>query len=117
MVTEALPEVPYVPPPGIGGPDALSYVITTSLALPVEPTNEMYGLLAGMDTSSRYVPGLMVIVYRLELPDGTAFTAACTLVKLPLPSLATTEACPEGGAVVGGPVGVRVGGGVGVEVV
>jgi len=52
MVTEALPDVPYVPPPGLLVPLALLYSITTSAGLPVVPLRVMCGLFDGTDTIS-----------------------------------------------------------------
>ena len=44
----------------------------TSLLLPVLPTSRMCGLLEGILTVSRYVPGLTEMVTAEELFAGTA---------------------------------------------
>ncbi|CAM5725946.1 hypothetical protein SVIOM74S_02273 [Streptomyces violarus] len=62
-----------------------------SLRLPPVPWMVTCGLLDGTLTSSRYVPGLTAITTRDGLLAGTAFTAACTVVYCPLPSLATVR--------------------------
>ncbi|GIE49054.1 hypothetical protein Ani05nite_25880 [Amorphoplanes nipponensis] len=50
---------------------------------------------AGMITWPWYVPGAMSMVWRVALPAGTAFTAAWTVVKSPLPSAATVLRVPD----------------------
>src|SRR5689334_15603657 len=50
MVTEALPAVPYVPPPGLLVPEALLNTMTTELALEPSPTRPRNGLVDGMLT-------------------------------------------------------------------
>jgi len=51
----------------------------------------------------------MVTVIRRVLFAGTELTAACTVLKLPLPSLATVIVSPEGGLGVGLTVGLAEG--------
>jgi hypothetical protein len=52
MVSEALPAVPYVPPPGLLVPLALSNSMTTSEARPVEPVSVTKGRFDGTATIS-----------------------------------------------------------------
>ncbi|MDQ0831863.1 hypothetical protein QF032_003707 [Streptomyces achromogenes] len=75
-----------------------------SLRLPPVPWMVTCGLLLGTFTSSRYVPGLTAITTREGLLAGTAFTAACTVVYCPLPSLATVSVVAAAAAFVVEPV-------------
>ena len=70
--TVALP----VEPPYAAG---VSKTMTVSERFSPVPRSTRFGLLAGMNTFSRYVPGATAIVTGTAFRSGTASTAACTV--------------------------------------